>query len=103
MQDPVDVKVATPDARNHTFRFLRYKNPGAASGEFSVCYGWTADGTWDVPDYPRLRFGGEPLLYKLQVLTSDAVPEDGSLPVATSQFLNEFLPLLRDRLRPASP
>jgi hypothetical protein len=99
LQDPVDVKVASSDAQNHTFRFLRYKNEGAASGEFSVCYGWSADGTWDVPEYPRLRFGGEPLLYKLQVLTTDPVPHDGSLPVATAQFLNEFLPILRDRVQ----
>lgn len=103
LQDPVDVKLATSDARNHVFRFLRYKNSGAVSGEFSVCYGWTADGTWDVPDYPRIRYGGAPLLYKVQVLTTDAVPKDGSLPVATAQFLNEFLPLLRDRLRSTSP
>jgi hypothetical protein len=46
-----------------------------------------------------VRFGGEPLLYKLQVLTTDAVPTDGTLPIATAQFMNEFLPLLRDRLR----
>jgi Protein of unknown function (DUF3485) len=100
LQDPVDVNVATPDAQKHTFRFLRYKDPGAASGEFCVCYGWSANGTWDVPDYPRVRYGSEPLLYKLQVLTSDSVPHDGGLPVATSQFLNEFLPLMRDRLQP---
>ena len=54
--------VATADAQNHTFRFLQYKNPGAASGEFSVCYGWSADGTWEVPEYPRVRFGGGPVV-----------------------------------------
>ena len=99
LHDPTNVKVNTPDAQSHLFRFLQYKNPGAASGEFSVCYAWTPDGTWNVPDYPRVRFGGEPLLYKLQVLTTDAIPADGSLPVATAQFMNEFLPLLRDRVR----
>jgi len=50
-------------------------------------------------DEPFLLFGGEPLLYKLQVLTTDPVPNDGTLPVAAVQFMNEFLPLLRDRLR----
>jgi hypothetical protein len=103
VQDPRDVTLTTPDSNNHTFRFLRYKNAGAASGEFSVCYGWSADGSWEVPAYPRVRFGAAPLLYKIQVLTNDAVPEDGGLPVATSQFLNEFLPLLRDRLRNHTP
>ncbi len=99
VQDPRDVHVGTADAQHHTFRFLRYTNTSAAAGEFSVCYGWSADGTWEVPEYPRVRFGTAPLLYKIQVLTNDAVPQDGGIPVATSQFLNEFLPLLRDRLR----
>ncbi len=98
LSDPRNVDVAASDGRSHTFRFLRYKNAGPVTGEFSVCYGWTADGTWDVPAYPRLRFGGAPLLYKVQILTGDSLPTDGSLPVATTQFLNEFLPLLRDRL-----
>jgi hypothetical protein len=103
LEDPRDIPVATSDARNHTFRFLNYKSAGAASGEFSVCYGWSADGTWEVPEYPRVRFGAAPYLYKIQVLTTDAVPKEGGLPVATSQFLNEFLPLLRDRLRSHNP
>jgi hypothetical protein len=37
------------------------------------------------------------MLFKMQVLTTDTVPKDGSLPTATTQFLNDFLPLLRDR------
>jgi len=98
LHDPKNVDVVTNDSRKHTFRLLQFKYSGPVSSEFSVCYGWTADGSWDVPEYPRVRFGGSPLLYKVQVLTSDAVPSDGGLPPATSQFLNDFLPLVRDRL-----
>jgi hypothetical protein len=102
LNDPVVVTVAGGDRRNHSFRFLKYKNTGSAGTEFSVCYAWTADGTWCVPDYPRARFGNAPLLYKLQVLTSDSMPKDGSLPAATSQFLHDFLPALSDRLTVSS-
>src|SRR3984957_11520193 len=33
LQKPANMAGASPDSQNHTFRFLRYKNPGAASGE----------------------------------------------------------------------
>lgn len=98
VHEPVSVSLATPDSREHSLRSLSYKSPGSASGEFSVCYGWSDDGTWSVPDYPRLRFGGAPLLYKIQVLTTDRTPADGGLPIATARFLDDFLPLFSERI-----
>jgi hypothetical protein len=94
---PVDIELTTSDSIRHRVRLLRYANPRAVSGEFSVCYGWSADGAWDVPAYPRVEYGGAPMLFKMQVLTTDALPKDGGLPTATAQFLNDFLPLLRDK------
>jgi Protein of unknown function (DUF3485) len=98
VHEPTTENLATSDARNHNLRLLCYKSPGSVSGEFSVCYGWTDDGTWAVPDYPRLRFGSAPLLYKIQILTADRMPHDGGLPVATARFLDEFLPRLSERI-----
>ncbi len=97
---PVDVEFTTSDAKLHRLRLLRYANPRAVSGEFSVCYGWSESGKWDVPAYPRVEYGGAPMLFKMQVLTTDAVPKDGGLPTATARFLDDFLPLLRDRQFP---
>ena len=94
---PVDVELTTSDAVHHRLRLLRYANPRAVSGEFSVCYGWSENGAWDAPAYPRVVFGGAPMLFKMQVLTTDSLPKDGGLPPATAQFLNDFLPLLRDK------
>jgi hypothetical protein len=94
---PVDIELTTTDSVQHRLRLLRYANPRAVSGEFSVCYGWAENGTWNVPAYPRIEYGGAAMLFKMQVLTTDTVPKDGSLPTATTQFLNDFLPLLRDR------
>jgi hypothetical protein len=95
---PVDVELTTSDKVAHKLRLLRYANPRAMSGEFSVCYGWSESGAWDVPAYPRVEYGAAPMLFKMQVLSTDAMPKDGGLPSATAQFLNEFLPLLRDRV-----
>jgi hypothetical protein len=97
LANPVDVELTTSDAKTHKLRLLRYANPRAISGEFSVCYGWSETGSWSVPAYPRLEFGGAPLLFKMQVLTTDAVPKEGGLPIATDRFLSDFLPLLRDQ------
>jgi hypothetical protein len=94
---PSDIEVKTSDSVRHKLRLLRYENPRAVSGEFSVCYGWSVNGTWDVPPYPRVQYGGAPMLFKMQVLTTDSAPKDGGFPVATAQFLNDFLPLLRDK------
>jgi hypothetical protein len=94
---PVDIDLTTSDSVSHRLRLLRYANPRAVSGEFSVCYGWSENGVWDAPAYPRVVYGGAPMLYKMQVLTTDAVPKEGGLPTATARFLNDFLPLLRDR------
>jgi hypothetical protein len=44
-----------------------------------------------------VEYGGASMLFKMQVLTTDAVPKDGSFPVATARFLDDFLPLLRDQ------
>src|ERR1700722_982350 len=95
---PVDIELTTSAKVAHKLRLLRYANPRAMSGEFSVCYGWSESGAWDVPAYPRVEYGAAPMLFKMQVLSTDAMPKDGGLPSATAQFLNEFLPLLRDRV-----
>jgi hypothetical protein len=97
LDKPVDVELTTSDSVSHRLRLLRYANPRAMSGEFSVVYGWSQNGAWDVPAYPRVEFGAAPLLFKMQVLTTDSVPKDGGLPTATAKFLSDFLPLLRDR------
>jgi hypothetical protein len=94
---PVDIELTTTDSIEHRVRLLRYANPRAVSGEFSVCYGWSEKGAWDVPTYPRVEYGSAPMLFKMQVLTTDAVPKDGGLPAATARFLSDFLPLLRDK------
>ncbi|MGE3315772.1 MAG: exosortase-associated EpsI family protein [Planctomycetaceae bacterium] len=76
---------------NETFRALRYKAPGPTGSEFTIVYAWSDREHWSVPDYPRTEFGGEPMLYKLQVLSTDLVEEGKILPASCEQFLQSFV------------
>jgi len=80
-----------PLVGEQTFRGLRYKAPGPTGQEFSICYAWSDGKHWKVPDYPRTEFGGEPMLYKLQLLSTDSVEEGKILPASAQQFLQSFL------------
>jgi len=77
------------------FRVLRYRAPGSTGAEFSICYAWSDGGKWSVPNYPRTAFGGEPLLYKLQVLSTDALEGDEQFPASAEDFLTAFVKAAR--------
>lgn len=90
VKGPELVSVGSGDSAQ-SFRALRYRAPGATGSEFSICYAWSNGKQWSVPDYPRTAFGGEPMLYKLQVLSTDAVDEGKILPPSAEQFLQSFV------------
>lgn len=52
-------------------------------GLFSVLYGWSVGHEWLAADSPRFEFGGQPLLYKVQVAAPDTM--------SGREFLNAFL------------
>ena len=72
------------------YRVLRYRAPGNTRGEFSVCYAWSDGTSWSVPERPRMAFGGLPLLYKLQIHSTDTLDEGRTLPASAEEFLHAF-------------
>ena len=50
------------------FSVLQYQRRLAIAGKFRVAYGHTADGVWDVSRWPRIAYGAEHVLYKIQML-----------------------------------
>lgn len=52
-----------------------------------VCWTWNANGQWEAPDNPRLKFGHHPSLYKLYVVRELAPDEDESAPGPEAAFL----------------
>ena len=65
-----------------------------ARARLRVYYGWTIRAPWQAPDYPRFRYGGEPILYKIQL--AGELPPDSSSGDSESitSFLREFLPVV---------
>jgi hypothetical protein len=60
-----------------------------------VLYGWRSPaGPWRAATRPRFEYGGQPMLYKIQLasLTTERSDEDGHDPC--QQFLRDFLPAL---------
>ncbi len=94
--NPTAVSVTDAQQQTHEFRLLRFKRTGGIEDRFFVCYGFTNDGTWSNPEYPRIEFGGGHLLYKMQVLSEIAEPESRELPTAASLFLTDFLPTFEE-------
>jgi len=104
--DPVGgaVKQAVSGARPAEFwvRKLR-KRDAAVPVNLRIFYGWSASGTWEAADNPRLAFARQPALFKLYVVrelpnADEPVEEDPSL-----DFLGAVLPQLERSLFPAKP
>jgi hypothetical protein len=57
------------DDRAHEFWMATFgKKERALPVYVRVCWAWTATGTWQVPDYPRLVFARQPRLFKIYVI-----------------------------------
>ncbi|WP_425398122.1 hypothetical protein [Aeoliella sp.] len=84
------------DQHDSIFRVLSYSPKSPLESPFLVAYAWSSDGQWSVPKSPRIAFGGEPALYKLQVLVSNTdfggVDPDEEL----KGLLREFVTAFRD-------
>jgi hypothetical protein len=73
----------------HTLRLLSYAGDSMAADDFLIAYGFGLRGRWDCPESPRIAYGGEPVLIKLQALT-DQLGESSVQGLA--EFLSQMLP-----------
>ena len=85
---------------NNSFKMLRFRPksvPGASS--FVVAYAFADHaGIWSAPNSPRMTFGAEPVLYKLQVL-SDHDPAEGQANI--EDFLSNWVDVFRETVADA--
>ncbi|WP_158264966.1 exosortase-associated EpsI family protein [Blastopirellula marina] len=79
------------------FNLLRYQQPGLTQNRFFVAYSHTVNGSWSAPKLGRLKFGGEPFLYKLQLLVPCSISEEASRESLT-EFLAAFIPAFKASL-----
>ena len=73
-------------------RLLSYESSSSIDGDFFVSYAFGCRGVWDVPKSPRLAYGGEPVLYKLHVLTDMASEASAESPEGMVNFIELLLP-----------
>jgi hypothetical protein len=88
LRGPKRETVALPGGRSATFLVADFERRRAASVERQrVRWAWTADGTWDAPDYARFHYMNVPELFKLYVVTplpvgdAESAPADDPPPV----------------------
>lgn len=91
----LDKRVLTlsPEDDAHSFATLTYAStsPMEPLG-FAVAYGYTTGQKWDVPRFPRLTYGGEDVLYKMQVLVAPNEHHDTEALVEINHdFLRDFI------------
>jgi hypothetical protein len=72
---PVRKSITLPDGTTAAYLVCDFDKATATSAErVRVRWTWTVNGTWDVPNRPRLAYMGERELFKLYVVT--ALPPD---------------------------
>lgn len=96
-------KLTTADGEEHKLKVLHYRAPGVAGGEFAICYGWTRGNKWDAPKTPRMAYGAETLLYKLQILGEDLATAESDENTDWRRFLEDFMPVLHEQLKGIEP
>ena len=99
---PAQRMVFAADGRlEHAFWKVTLSSTGPTAEPLDVAYAWSSGEGWLACDYPRFSFAGKPLLYKLQLATSNTA-DSGASDDACRRFLHDFLPILDATLFRAS-
>jgi hypothetical protein len=79
-----------------TARYMRQRADG--QNNLRIYWAWHTAAGWRAADNPRVAFAGEPVLHKLYVIRELANPNEPAEADACTEFMQEFLPLLEQRL-----
>ena len=83
------------------FKATTFRKPGPAGPLYmNVFWSWGAGGSWTTPDYPRLAFAPQPVLYKLYVSRQATRGDEPLENDPCLGFLQELLPALETPLFP---
>lgn len=98
------ITIEVDQNQKHQFHVAKFKRLDIEGTRLACYYGWTKAGAWLAPSNPRLSLGGEPALYKVQIVTQEAIfEEDAEAVPSAEQFLAEFIPFLSDNIFSKSP
>jgi hypothetical protein len=83
-----------PD-REDRFWTATFRTRDVGNRPMRAMYAWRFDQSWIAPQQPRIKFGGYPYLYKLQL---SCYADDETSEHNCADFLNAALPVLQDRM-----
>jgi hypothetical protein len=66
--------------------------------QLRIFWAWSADGSWEVPEYPRFTYASEQVLYKLYVIRQLTSVEELLEEEPAAEFLRLFLPEVNNQL-----
>lgn len=81
-----------------TGHFQKKKPTGVES--IRIYWGWTADGAWSAPSYPRLVFALKPRLHKLYMIHPVPTGEEKEDPAPYREFMARYVNALSKHLGP---
>ena len=80
----------------------RFEKLSGVPVNLRLLYGWSSAGSWQAPDYPRWKFAGGPLLFKMYVARELARQDEPIEGDPAIDFLRALAPPLRAALFPES-
>jgi hypothetical protein len=81
-----------------TGHFTKKKSTGLES--IRIYWGWTTDGRWQAPEYPRLFFAAAPRMHKLYMIHPVTGNDSADDQAAYHSFMSAYLAELNRRLAP---
>ena len=92
------VSLGNGASAHDAFWAIELEKPAAVEPDrLRILYGWSADGQWNATDRPRYEFAGSDVLFKLYVIRHrEGGADDAANDVPEQQFLEQFLPVLRE-------
>jgi len=102
LDDRRRVAVKPADGSEETFWCLTFQTNDLSGSLLRVYYAWSPGDHWSAPDQPRLTFGGNPYLYKIDVTSRMPPGTDFAKVDPSLDFLTLFVPASRNCLAPPS-
>ena len=88
------VSVRGADKPEEQFWALTFRSHNVTGDELRVYYAWTVSGLWQAPEEPRITFGGEGMLYKIQLAAGQPAGSNSRNRDPCLNFLRDFLPVV---------
>lgn len=92
------VKIGDQETSDNEFWAMTLRSSDVNADMQRVYYGWGNAGYWTAPESPRITYGGDPLLFKIQLAAHLPPDTDLSQGDTCSRFLEAFVPVLNDAI-----